>query len=338
MRQVHGKAQFSIARSASIIKLTKLPRQNMEKREKLDELIISNKELAFQEQEKEKLAVELVIANRELVFQNKEKEKQAVELVIANKELAFQDEEKEKRAAELVIANKELLAYTYISTHDLQEPLRKIQTFVTIILENENTNLSEKGNIILNECNLQQLMYDLLAFPHINCTYHKFEETDLNLTIDEVKNDVTDTIQEKNATIEIGHICPANIITLQFRHHPYNLISNALKFSIPRVPAHIIIKSIIVKGITLNNICQPSIPASDEKDQLVQELFSSEKNYCPIIIKDSGIGFDPYFSERIFWRIPKIAQQRNICRYRNRTRYCKKIVKNHIGKLLQQAS
>jgi len=161
---------------------------------------------------------ELVIANKELAFKKKEKKDRAAELAIAGKELAFQNEEKEKRAAELSIATKELLAFTYILSHDLQKPLRKIQTFVTIILENENNNLSEKGKYNFERMQsaarrMQQLIGDLLAFSHINSTDNKFEETYLNLIVDEVKNDLRDTIQRKNATIEIGHICPANIIT-----------------------------------------------------------------------------------------------------------------------------
>ena len=129
------------------------------------DLRMANNELAFQNDEKAKRVAELIIAN-------KEKAKRAAELVIANEELAFQNEEKEKRAAELMLANKELLAFTYISSHDLQEPLRKIQTFVTIILENENDNLSENGKynfkrMQLAASRMQQLIDDLLAFSRI---------------------------------------------------------------------------------------------------------------------------------------------------------------------------
>src|SRR5450432_2001661 len=118
---------------------------DMSKINKSDKLIIAIKELVFQKEEKEKRAAELIIANKELAFQNAEKEKRAAELIIANKELIFQNNEKEKSAAELVIANKELLAFTYVSSHDLQEPLRKIQTFIKIILDKENENLSDNG-------------------------------------------------------------------------------------------------------------------------------------------------------------------------------------------------
>src|SRR5450631_1991659 len=206
--------------------------QNKEKEKRAAELIIANKELAFQNEEKEKRAAELIIANKELAFQNEEKEKRAAELIIANKELAFQNEEKEKRAAELIIANKELLAFTYVSSHDLQEPLRKIQTFVTIILENENKNLSDNGKYNFQRMQLaagrmQQLIDDLLAFSRINTTELKFEKTDLKTIVDEVKTELKDTIQEKHATIEAIELCPANIIAFQFRQLMYNLISNA---------------------------------------------------------------------------------------------------------------
>ena len=310
--------------------------QNEEKEKRAAELGIANKELAFQNEEKEKRAAELGIANKELAFQNEEKEKRAAELGIANKELAFQNEEKEKRAAELIIANKELLAFTYISSHDLQEPLRKIQTFVTIILESDGKNLSDKGKYNFKRMQLaagrmQQLIDDLLAFSRISTTDHKFENTDLTIIIEEVKNDLRDTIQEKKATIEVGEICPVNIIAFQFRQLLYNLISNALKFSNPKIPSHIIINSSILKGSTINNTRQPSIPASDKKDQTVQEIFSAEKNYCHISIKDNGIGFEPQFSERIFGVFQKLHSKEVYEGTGIGLAIVKKIVENHKG-------
>jgi len=110
-------------------------------------LILANQELAYQNNEKEKRASELAIANLELEFQNETKEKLAGELIVANHELAYQNLEKEKRAAELVAANKELQLFLNISSHDLQEPLRKIQMAASRIEKSDYLTLSEKGRV-----------------------------------------------------------------------------------------------------------------------------------------------------------------------------------------------
>jgi light-regulated signal transduction histidine kinase (bacteriophytochrome) len=302
-----------------IIATKKLIFQNEEIEKRAAELIIANKELAFQNEEKEKRAAELIIANKELVFQNEEKEKRAAELIIANKELAFQNEEKEKRAAELIIANKELLAFTYVSSHDLQEPLRKIQTFVTIILDKENENLSENGKynfqrIQLAAGRMRQLIEDLLAFSRISTTEHRFEKTDLNIIIEEVKADLKETILEKKAVIEVAELCSADIIFFQFRQLMSNLISNALKFSQPGIPPHILITSKIVKGSKLNH-----------------EKLSPEKNYCHITIKDNGIGFEPHFSLRIFEVFQRLHSKEEYAGTGIGLAIVKKIVENHNG-------
>jgi signal transduction histidine kinase len=307
-------------RAAELIIANKeLAFQNKEKEKKAAKLIIANKELAFQNKEKEKRAAELIIANKELAFQNKEKEKRAAELIIANRELAFQNEEKEKRAAELIIANKELLAFTYVSSHDLQEPLRKIQTFVTIILDKENQNLSEEGKYSFKRMQLaagrmQQLIEDLLTFSRINTAERKFEKKDLRIIIEEVKTELRDTIQEKHAIIEATQLCPANIIAFQFRQLVYNLISNALKFSHPDIAPHITIKCKVVKGNKLNN-----------------EKLSHKKNYCHITVKDNGIGFEPRFSERIFGVFQKLHGKEVYAGTGIGLAIVKKIVENHNG-------
>ncbi|MFC3813210.1 sensor histidine kinase [Lacihabitans lacunae] len=291
--------------------------QNAEKENRAVELRIANKELAFQNAEKEKRAVELRIANKELAFQNAEKEKRAEELSIANEELAFQNKEKEKRAAELIIANKELLAFTYISSHDLQEPLRKIQTFVSIILDKEV--LTESGQnyfqrMQLAASRMQQLINDLLEFSRISTTELNFEKIDLNVIVEEVKADLKDTISDKKANLEVRELCSVNIIAFQFRQLMYNLISNALKFSKPDLSSHIQISSRTISG-----------------SKLMSESFSPEKKYCHITVKDNGIGFEPHFNERIFEVFQKLHGKEVYAGTGIGLAIVKKIVDNHSG-------
>ena len=153
--------------------------------------------------------------------------------------------------------NKELEAFTYVSSHDLQEPLRKIQAFAIRILETENQHLSEKGKDYFNRMQtaasrMQKLIEDLLAFSRLNIAERKFENTDLNKIVEEVKTELKEIIEEKHATIEATELCEVNLIPFQFRQLMHNLISNALKFSKPEHPPHITIKSRIVKGSKLN--------------------------------------------------------------------------------------
>jgi len=291
--------------------------QNEEKEKRAAELIIANKELIFQNEEKEKRAAELIIANKELAFQNEEKEKRAAELIIANNELAFQNEEKEKRAAELIAANKELEAFGYIASHDLQEPLRKIQTFCAHLLEKENENLSGKGKEYLQRmqsaaCRMQQLIDDLLLYSHTNVTERKFKRTDFNNIIEEVKADLKEIIDEKHAIIEATETCEMDIIPFQFHQLMYNLISNALKFSKPGSAPHIVIKSRIIKGT--GNL-------------------SPEKNYCHITVSDNGIGFEPGYSELIFGVFQKLHGVAEYTGTGIGLAIVKKIVENHNGSI-----
>ena len=293
--------------------------QMEEKEKRAAELVVANKELIFQNEEKEKRAAELIIANKELIFQNEEKEKRAAELIIANKELIFQNEEKEKRAAELIIANKELESFTYISSHDLQEPLRKIQTFSTRLFADESPNLSDKGKEyvlrIQDAANrMQSLITDLLAYSRTTTSEKKFEATDLTLMIEEVKNDFKEAIALKHATIEVGKMCDVLIIPFQFRQLIHNLIGNALKFSSPDKTPHVLITSRIIKGT-----------------QAKAKNLLPEKEYCHITVTDNGIGFEPKYKEYIFEIFKRLHDKEKIMGTGIGLTIVKKIVDNHKG-------
>lgn len=246
-------------------------------------------------------------------------EQQTNELFETNKELAFQNEEKEKRAAELVNVNKELESFNYISSHDLQEPLRKIRTFASRLIADESQNLSYKGKdyVLRMEdaaSRMQALIVDLLAYSRTTSTERKFETANLNTIMESVKKDLADIIAEKNAIIEVEEMCDAHIIPFQFRQLMDNIIGNALKFAKPDLPPHIIVKSRIIKGSEINN--QKLLP---------------EKEYCHITVTDNGIGFEQKYQDYIFELFKRLHDKEKIKGTGIGLTIVKKIVANHNG-------
>ena len=220
---------------------------------------------------------------------------------------------------ELVRTNMELAQFAYVASHDLQEPLRKIQTFATRILETERDNLSERGKDYFNRMQasstrMQQLIVDLLAFSRANVAEKHLENTDLNLVLQNVKEQLGDIIQAESAVIKSDVLPVREVITYQFEQLFMNLIANALKFIGPGRTPVIEIRSGEVPGA--------AIPLAEA---------DATRLYQYISFADNGIGFDPQYKDRIF----QVFQ-----RLHNRSAYegtgiglaiCKKIVENHKG-------
>ena len=302
-----------------IIANQELAFQNQEKQKRADELIVANTELEFQNQEKENRAAELIIANQELAFQNQEKQNRANELVIANQELEFQNKEKEKRANELLIANKEIESFTYISSHDLQEPLRKIQSFSGRIFVEEYDNLSAMGKYYvertkLSALHMQTLINDLLAYSRTNTTQRKFVNSDLNQVVKEALEMLKEEVQDRDAIIEIQNLCEVNIIPFQFRQLIQNLVSNSLKFSIPGQKPHITISCDFVKY--------------DESSSLD---FNLNTDHHHISIIDNGIGFEPQYKDKIFDIFQRLNDRKEYSGTGIGLTIARKIVENHNG-------
>jgi two-component system CheB/CheR fusion protein len=239
------------------------------------------------------------------------------ELQNANEKLVFESSEKEKRAEELVNINKELEAFAFVSSHDLQEPLRKIQTFTNRILTTEK--LSDTGTNYFRliedaALRMRTLIDDLLSFSRLNTSERKFEITSLNIIVDTVKADFKEILDEKKGIIDATELCEAKIIAFQFRQLMQNLIGNALKFSKPNLPPHIIIKSRIIKG-------------NKEK----YHNLSPEKNYCHISVADNGIGFEEEYSEKIFEVFQRLHGKEEYAGTGIGLAIVKKIVDNHHG-------
>lgn len=233
--------------------------------------------------------------------------------------LARSNEKLENSVKELQRMNEELQSFAYISSHDLQEPLRKIQIFSSRILESEKDNLSTTGQGYFNRMQkaahrMQALIKDLLAYSRTNTSVRTFEKTDLNTILNEVKIDLKELLQEKNVTLEVKDLCTAYIIPFQFIQLFSNLITNSIKFAKKDVDPIIKIESVIDRGETFK----------------INQL-KLDAEYCHIKVSDNGIGFDAKYSEQIFEVFERLH---------NRTTYegtgiglaiVKKIVENHDG-------
>jgi PAS domain S-box-containing protein len=221
--------------------------------------------------------------------------------------------------AELVKLNSELQAFAYIISHDLQGPLRKIQVFISRIIEKEVSSLSEKGRDYLNRVqnsasSMQKLIQELLNYSRTNAKDSIFEETELQEIIDSVQEDLKEELQEKHAILEVSELNRINIIPFQFHQLLYNLISNSLKFSKSTQSPHIRIKSEIAKGDAFSNVS-----------------LSSQKSYCHIAVSDNGIGFSPDYNEKIFVLFYRLHDQAEYIGTGIGLATVKKIVENHGG-------
>ncbi len=251
-----------------IIANKELAFQNEEKEKRAAELILANKELAFQNEEKEKRATELILVNKELAFQNEEKEKRAAELIIANKELAFQNEEKEKRAAELILvnselkhaeddirelneeleqkviertaqlesSNKELGSFSYSVSHDLRAPIRAINGYARILMEDYIDKFDTEGtkvlqSIIHNSKKMGELIDDLLAFSKLGRKQVKVSEINMDTLVKLVREELLFEEGQNIPEFNLNELPNAKGDQSLIKQVWINLISNAIKYS-----------------------------------------------------------------------------------------------------------
>jgi PAS domain S-box-containing protein len=220
---------------------------------------------------------------------------------------------------ELIRTNIELGQFAYVASHDLQEPLRKIQTFATRIMETENENLTERGKDYFrrmqsSSTRMQQLIVDLLAFSRTNAVEKNFEVTDLNDMLLNVKEQLHESIQQKRAVIYSSALPVLNVIVYQFEQLFTNLIANSLKFVRNEVTPEIHITSGIIAGK------ETGLPEANP-----------ETDYHFISFADNGIGFDPQFRDRIFQVFQRLHNKKSYEGTGIGLAICKKILDNHHG-------
>jgi PAS domain S-box-containing protein len=224
----------------------------------------------------------------------------------------------EQKNLDLQNMNKELESFAYISSHDLQEPLRKIQTFASRIMGSDFERLSDNGKLYFERIQnaglrMQTLIDDLLSYSRTNTEERKFEHVNLQKIIDDITEEIYEDIEVYHATIETQDLCKVTIIPFQFRQIMHNLIGNALKFSRPEKAPHILIACEVDYGNRFSDRLQ------------------ADKKYCHISVSDNGIGFDSSYGDRIFEVFQRLHSRDKYNGTGIGLAIVKKIIENHNG-------
>lgn len=221
--------------------------------------------------------------------------------------------------AKLKHANEELQSFAYVSSHDLQEPLRKIQMYSSLILEKEYGNFSSKGKgyfekITFAAGRMRTLIDDLLSFSRSTDDVSKYEMVDFNEVVDQVLEDMAPMIEESEAKIIVKNLPMAEAIFFQMRQVFSNLISNAIKFSKKDSRPEILIS------------------ASEVPESRVQLMnLNHNKKYFEFLIRDNGIGFPIGMENKIFEVFQRLHAKHEYEGTGIGLAIVKKVINNHCG-------
>ncbi len=238
--------------------------------------------------------------------------------MLARFKLSIENAKKYKHyAAKLEYSNNELQQFAYIASHDLREPLRKIQTFSTFLNDECGKNLTDDGKdylkrIIAAVKRMDALIIGLLHYSRVTTKAEPFKKINLQHVLEGVLSDLENRIQKTHATIDVDlQWKTIEADPLQMRQLLQNLIANALKFHKKNETPHINISS----------------KALNKKEDDLKPTF------CEITIKDFGIGFKEKYIERIFGVFQRLHGRNEYEGSGIGLSICKKIVNRHNGEI-----
>ena len=234
-------------------------------------------------------------------------------LKLLNERLEGTNEELEHRARELQRSNEELEQFASIASHDLSEPLRKVQMFSKQLQASERDHISEKGSDYIDRMieageRMQHLIDDLLEFSRVTTRGRPFVEVDLEEVFRDVLSDLEAPLVESGATVEIGDLPRVEADPLQIRQLAQNLLSNAIKFH--------------KEGVA------PEVRVSGEV----------HGGKARIVVADNGIGFDSRYAMRIFRVFERLHGRTSYAGTGIGLALCRKIAERHGGGIVAESA
>lgn len=261
---------------------------------------------------------EQVLSRKKLENFSKDLEKQ---VEIRTNLLQNANEKLQDSIAKLENANEELQSFAYVSSHDLQEPLRKIQMYNSLIMEKELGRFTEKGKFYFEKMTfaagrMRTLIDDLLSFSRSDNDIAKYETIDLNDVLDQVLDDANGLIVQSHAKISIKKLPEIEAILFQMVQVFSNLISNAIKFAKHGVPPEITISSTVASA-----------------NQIQHLKLNHNKKYYAISVSDNGIGLPKGVEGKIFEVFQRLHGRHEYEGTGIGLAIVKKIISNHRGSI-----
>ncbi|MGZ5253342.1 MAG: sensor histidine kinase [Flavitalea sp.] len=231
-------------------------------------------------------------------------------------------QELEQANLRLQHSNENLLQFASVASHDLQEPLRKIRTFTTL-LNKRYEDVPVDAKELITKINtsadrMSQLIREVLEYSKLAQAAKGYVQTNLDTILKNVLNDLDLLLSENNVEIVYKEPLPTiNAIPLQMNQLFYNLFTNAIKFQ--------------------NKLTSPIITISfswlSENDLLKHAELKNDVTYIEIKISDNGIGFEQEFADQIFQLFERLHSVEEYEGTGLGLALCKKIAENHNGKI-----
>jgi len=216
---------------------------------------------------------------------------------------------------ELEVKNNELQQFAWVASHDLKEPLRKIQTYNYLIrdkLEEYHSVAPYIDRTIQSSKRMSEMIDNLLRYARLS-VLAPFEPTDLNVIVEEILSDLEIVIAEKQAIVTVGKLPVIDCVPSQLRQVFQNLVSNSLKFTRPGVVPEVSVTADIIGEKSADAVPVP------------------EGSFCRIIVNDNGIGFNEKYLDRIFLIFQRLHNPRVYEGIGIGLSITKKIVERHNG-------